>query len=169
MEDRSHISALTQDQFEELSECLAQFAVKLGVSAVFLVTGSGEILAKKVRPGWTADDTVLSTLAAGSFAAANEMASVLNEPANFEMVLHEGRTRNVFVCNVNGSFFLIVIFEKGVALGLVRLFTRKTVEKLIPVLSRKQMAPLRTDNLFDDRFGSLLDDALDRSLKEKSS
>ena len=157
---------LTQSQFEGITQSMNSLAKKLRVSALILVNSSGRIVAKDVRDDWRGDITLISTLTASSFAAANEMARILGEPSNFNMVLHEGETQNIYVSTVTDSFFLIIIFQKGVALGMVRLFTKRTIEQLKSVLKTKTGEDHRINEVINDRFESLLSDELDRSLKE---
>ncbi len=157
---------LSKEQFEEVSDCLSNLAEKLRVTATLLVNSGGRIIAKKVLGSSKVDPTLLSTLAASSYAAAREMARILGEKSNFKMVLHEGEGHNVFVASVNKDFFLIVIFESGVALGMVRLFTKKTIMQLLPILSKKDKKNVEIKQIFNRRFQAMLGEELDRSFKE---
>lgn len=163
--DHTVDTILSERQFEEVSDCLSALAEKLRVTAVLLVTSGGRIVAQKVGGGWKGNPTLLSTLAASSYAAAKEMAKILEETENFQMVLHEGEKRSVFVSSVDGDFFVIVVFESGVALGMVRLFTKRTVAQLLAVLSRREEA-VKMGQVFDRKFQSLLGEELDRSFRE---
>jgi len=158
---------LSREQFIKISDSLSALANKLRVEAMLLVNSSGRIIASNIRTGWRGDTTLLSTLAASSFSAANEMGRILGEREQFKMVLHEGERRNIFVSTVTSNYFLIVVFEKGVALGMVRLFTKKTIKDLAPVLKMKTNNQA-AENIFDGQFSALLDDELDRSLTEFS-
>ncbi len=157
---------LSTEQFQEISECLSRLAEKLRVIAIFLINNSGGLVAQKVSDRWKGDSTLLSTLTAGSYSASREMARLLGEEANFKMVLHEGKQQNVIVSSIDKDFFLIVVFETGVAIGMVRLFTKKTIEHLHPILSRRGMGQVRMEQVIDQRFQALLGEELDRSLKE---
>ncbi len=154
----------SEQQYREVSLCLSELAGKLRVSAVILVDSAGHVLARKVSDAF-AGSAGLSTLAASTYAAAAEMARILGEPGNFKMVLHEGSARNVFISSVTPSIFLIVVFETGVAAGMVRLFTRKAIEALLPVVSRTD-GSTRMDSFIDREFKSLLDQKLDDTFKE---
>lgn len=156
---------LSREQFVKIADTLAALAGKLRIEAMLLVNSSGRIIASNIKTGWRGDMTLLSTLAASSFSAANEMGRVLGEREHFKMILHEGAQRNIFVSTVNSHYFLIVVFEKGVALGMVRLLTKKTIQELVPILKTKS-ADKSAENIFDGKFTSQLDDELDRSLKE---
>ena len=167
--DRTHNVAqmiLSKEQFEEVSDCLSNLAKKLRVTATLLVNSGGRVIAQKVLNPSKIDPTLLSTLAASSYAAAREMARILGEDSNFKMVLHEGENHNVFVASVNKDFFLVVIFESGVALGMVRLFTKKTIMQLLPILSKKNQKSVEMNQIFNRRFQSLLGEELERSFKE---
>ena len=83
------------------------------------------------------------------------------------MLLHEGQQRNLFVCSITPSHFLVVAFESGVALGMIRIFTKRTVEQLAPVLSEAGQPGGDLGKLFDGNFQSMLDEELDRSFVEK--
>ncbi|NQT27607.1 roadblock/LC7 domain-containing protein [candidate division KSB1 bacterium] len=157
--------ALSKAQFESVLTCLAQLSNKLRLTAVLLVDNSGRIMAQKSE-GSHGDQNALATLAAGSYAAMRELAKRLGEKDNFKMVLHEGETHNIFISAVGKDHFLIVISGKGVAMGMVRLFTKRTIEDLGPIL-KQTSSESSIDQLFNDNFESLLSDELDRSLKEK--
>ena len=157
---------LSRAQFENVSECLTYLAEKLRLSALILVNTSGQICAKKCAAKWQADTTLLATLTANSFAATVELARLLGERTHFKMVLHEGENQNVYVSSVTSEYFLIVIFEKDVALGMVRLFTKRTIDQLLPALEQSDQSNVRMDQIFSKQFQSLLDDELDQTLRE---
>jgi predicted regulator of Ras-like GTPase activity (Roadblock/LC7/MglB family) len=158
-------SILTQKQFEEILNCLSDLVEKLRVTAVLLIDSAGRVIAQNKKSSWKGDPTLLSTLTAGSYSAAKEMARLLGEEDNFKMVLQEGQKYNVFISSVRDDYFLIIIFETGVALGMVRLFTKKAVAQLLPVLSKSDKE-IKMEKVFDRHFQSLLGEELDRSLKE---
>ena len=156
---------LTQQQFEKITACLSGLAEKLNVNSVLLVNSAGQIMAQRMSKTWQSDSTILSTLAANSFAAAKEMARILGEVSNFRMVLYEGRHQNIMVSKINADFFLTVVFESGVAIGMVRLFTKKTIEQLLPILPQKKEGRIQIKQIFDNTFQRLLGDELDRTFK----
>jgi predicted regulator of Ras-like GTPase activity (Roadblock/LC7/MglB family) len=157
---------LSKEQFDSVFVLLSDLAVKLRISAAFLSDGTGRVLAMKKAAGFSGDAVVLSTLAAAGYSATTEMARQLGEEEPFRMVLHEGRRQNVFVCSVCQDYVLMVVFEPQVALGMIRLFTKRAIEAMRPVLMRKPAEPFRLDHVFSGDFGTLLDEELDRSFKE---
>lgn len=157
---------LSTKQFEEISECLSNLAFKLRITSVLLVDSAGQVISQNMQTSKKLDSTLISTLTANSYAAAKEMAKILGEDSNFKMVLHEGTVHNIFVASANRDYFLVVIFETGVALGMVRLFMKKTIAQLLPVLSRIEDPEIKMNQVFDQRFQSLLGEELDRSFKD---
>jgi predicted regulator of Ras-like GTPase activity (Roadblock/LC7/MglB family) len=157
---------ISKDQFLKINDCLSDLAGKLSISAILLVNSAGQVISRKTSGSWTGDVTLFSTLVASCYSAAKEMAKLVKEESNFKMVLHEGKYHNVFVASVNPGFFLIVVFKTGVALGMVRLFTRKTIDHLIPLLSRRQDGRTQLGHVINQQFQSLLDQELDRSFTE---
>lgn len=105
----------------------------------------------------------LSALAAGNFAATAEMARVIGEKEGFKFIFQEGDRRNLYLCNVGFNFLLAIIFDKAVALGLVRIFANKTVENLKGVLDKAAQAEKKASDFIDSEFGLLLGKELDKS------
>ena len=159
---------LTERQHLAISECLAELGEKLRISAVLLVDSAGRVVSHKVQTAGQFDLTLLSALTANTYAAAKELARVLGEPDNFKMVLHEGNKYHTFVANVERNFFLVVVFEPGVALGMVRLFMKKTIAQLSPILTKIEEEDGAIGQIIDDRFEALLEEELDRTFKEHS-
>ena len=159
-QNRQNNIIFSEPQFNEVSARLAELAAKLQVSALLLVNSSGQIIARKVRD-IERDSGTLATLAASTYSAGVEMARILGESANFKMVLHEGREKSIFISSVTPDFFLIVVFGRGVATGMVRLFTKKTIEALIPVVTGGPETDMRVETLIDREFQMLLNEKLD--------
>lgn len=107
----------------------------------------------------------LSALAAGNFAATSEMARVVGEKEGFKFIFQEGERRNLFLCNVGFNFLLAIIFDKAVALGLVRIFANKAVESLKQVLDKAAQAEKKASDFIDSEFGLLLGKELDKTFK----
>ncbi len=157
---------LSQKQFDEISDCLSELARKLRVTALLLIDSGGRIIAQHMLEEWKVNATILAVLTASTHAASREMARLLRESSNFKMVLYEGEEHNAYVSAAGENTFLVVVFESSVALGMVRLFTKRTIARLMPVLNRQDAPSVGMDQIFDNRFQTILDDELDRSFKE---
>ncbi len=160
------VGMLSKEQFDCIFACLSELATKLRILAVFLTDGTGHVVAQRKSSRFSGDTTVLSTLAAGSFAATNEIARMIGETEPFRMVLHEGKNHNMFVCTVCLDYFLTVVFDSGTALGMIRLFTKRTAEQMQPVLMQKASEAFNMGQVFGGDFESRLGEELDRSFKD---
>jgi len=158
---------ITKSQFENVTECLANLAEKLNITAVLLVTNSGETVAQQLMGPWEHYSVLISALTANSYVASSEMARILGEEPNFKMILHEGDKNNVFVCSVNREYCLIVVFESGVPIGLVRLFTKKIIAKLLPILHQGGKTRSELEQIFDEGFQIKLTEKLNHSFVAK--
>ena len=169
MSDQHHNldSEMSYDQFQLVSNELMLLAKKLRVTGLLLVNSSGRILAHRIDDQIKhVDVSVLSTLIAGEYSASKEIADVLGEKNHYKMVLHEGDGYNVFVSTVVGDLFLIVIFKSGVALGMVRLLTRRTIDQLKPILIKKESQQKQSRSIISSDFQSMLDEELERAFNE---
>jgi predicted regulator of Ras-like GTPase activity (Roadblock/LC7/MglB family) len=109
--------------------------------------------------------TVLSALAASDFAATAEMAKLVGEEAKFKLLFHEGEKRNVYLSNVGDYFFLVVVFDVNVTLGLIRIYTKKAIQNLSEILEEESDGGESQKDMIDSDFSSLLGDALDETFK----
>lgn len=106
----------------------------------------------------------MSALAASDFAATSEMAKLVGEDAKFKLLFHEGEKRNVYLSNVGDNFFLVVVFDVSVTLGLVRIYTKKAIQNLLDVFETSEMGD-DAGKILDQDFSSMLGDMLDESFK----
>jgi len=71
----------------------------------------------------------ISSLIAGSIAAVNSIAQMLNME-NFTSILTESNDKNLYVTSINNRTMLIIIFEKDSNLGLVRFRVKNSTKAL---------------------------------------
>jgi predicted regulator of Ras-like GTPase activity (Roadblock/LC7/MglB family) len=164
LKDGSRQVILNGKQYEAITKVLSELAVKTKASAILFADMSGQLISQR---GNTEDmnTTVLSALAASDFAATSEMAKLVGEEAKFKLLFHEGEKRNVYLSNVGDDFFLVVVFDVSVTLGLIRIYTKKAIEDLLEALSQEGDESESTDKIIDSDFSSLLGDALDDNFK----
>ncbi len=163
LKDGSRQIILAADQFDRITKILAELAAKTKASTILLADISGQLITQR---GNTEDinTAILSALAASDFAATAEMAKLVGEDAKFKLLFHEGEKRNVYLSNVGENFFLVVVFDVSVTLGLVRIYTKKAIQNLLEVLDTGDVED-DTSKLIDDDFSSMLGDMLDESFK----
>lgn len=127
------ISSITASQSRFLNEVVLDLLLEAEASAVILCDHGGNIL---TNTSWSEDAAVdtFSALAAGAFAATQELAT-MNGEAQFNSVWHEGETVSVYIQRVAEDFLLIVRFNKSTTLGLVKLYADKATQSMLALLS----------------------------------
>jgi len=164
LKDGSRQVILSGHQYDGITKTLADLATKTKASAILFADMSGQLISQRGNTE-NMNTTVLSALAASDFAATSEMAKLVGEEAKFKLLFHEGEKRNVYLSNVGDNFFLVVVFDVSVTLGLIRIYTKKAIEDLNAVLEDVSQEISEDEKLIDSDFSSLLGDALDDTFK----
>ena len=157
--------SMTKEQYDQALECLNDLTDRCALTTVLLVNSAGRVLAEQNRKTGRFETSILSTLASGGYSAAAEIARRLGETANFKMVLYEGEQTNAFISAVSEDYFLIIVFETRIALGIVRLFAKRTLNRLNEILTDQQDSDFT--KLFDEHFQNLLHDKLSKSFMDE--
>ncbi len=163
LKDGSRQVILTAQQFDEITKVLSELAAKTKASTILLADISGQLITQR---GNTEDinTAILSALAASDFAATSEMAKLVGEDAKFKLLFHEGEKRNVYLSNIGDNFFLVVVFDVSVTLGLVRIYTKKAIQSLLKIFEESEKGE-DASKIIDKDFSSMLGDMLDESFK----
>ncbi len=163
LKDGSRQIILTAKQFDGITKVLSELAAKTKASTILLADVSGQLITQR---GNTDDinTAILSALAASDFAATSEMAKLIGEEAKFKLLFHEGEKRNVYLSNVGDNFFLVVVFDVSVTLGLVRIYTKKAIQNLLHLFETSEQGD-DASKILDQDFSSMLGDMLDESFK----
>ena len=125
--------SLGREQFEEINTVLGAFYKQTKCGVVMLSDVSGLAVALK----GTLDQqkmALLSSLAAGNYAATGEIARLIDEENSFSGQYHEGENQSIYLKGVNDEFFLTVVFRKHIAFGMVRVLVDKVIVKLAEIL-----------------------------------
>lgn len=153
-------------QYEGIKKYLGELYSKTRAKVVLFADMAGQIIGER---GDTAEmnTTVLSALAAGDFAATAEIAKLIGEGDRFKLHFHEGETKNIYLTNVGDQFFLIIIFDASVALGMVRVYTKKAVESILSVIAEAASNQgTAAEDMIDEDFGRLLAEELDGAFRD---
>ena len=163
LKDGSRQIILNAKQFDDITKILTELAAKTKASTILLADISGQLITQR---GNTEDinTAILSALAASDFAATSEMAKLVGEEAKFKLLFHEGEKRNVYLSNIGDNFFLVVVFDVSVTLGLVRIYTKKAIQNLTNVFESSE-SDEDAGKVIDQDFSSMLGDMLDESFK----
>ncbi len=164
LKDGSRQVILNGNQYDGITKVLSELATKTKASAILFADLSGQLISQRGNTE-NMNTTVLSALAASDFAATSEMAKLVGEEAKFKLLFHEGEKRNVYLSNVGDNFFLVVVFDVSVTLGLIRIYTKKAIEDLGNILEDDSDTLADDDQIIDSDFSSLLGDALDDTFK----
>jgi len=109
----------------------------------------------------TIDIFNLTALAAGDFSATAEMAKIIGGEDRFRFIYHEGTSQNIYLCNVGESYLLLIVFDRNVALGMIRILAQRTIEKLSALIEELKKEGENAARFVDDEFRSLLGRQLD--------
>ncbi len=149
----------------EVEQILSWFYEKTGVAIVLLIDISGQLISYKGNAQGI-DITSLSALVASDMAAVNEIARLIGEENRFKLLFHEGETHNILVSVVRGNFLMVTIFSASVQIGLVRLFSKETMNKLLKLVAQFETATTPVTNVVDADFTASLADELERAFGE---
>ena len=104
----------------------------LRAELVLLIDRGGHQIAWE-GPSRDIDLTALSSLAAANIAATDGLARVVGE-ADFSIIYHQGRNRNIHISDVSRRFSLVLVFDDAVSLGMVRWKAKRAAASLEDLL-----------------------------------
>lgn len=120
---------LSIDQAEAIDACLERMAYESEASCIILADVTGQLISERGKT-LGVNTQVLSALAAGELSATQEMARMVGEEARFNLLLHEGENRSVYLSPVGQKMLLIVVFDQRTPIGLVRIILKNAVDEL---------------------------------------
>jgi predicted regulator of Ras-like GTPase activity (Roadblock/LC7/MglB family) len=153
---------LSTATFNKINDCLRELVGSTRSDFAMFCDVNGTPITHQGK-NLTLELSGLAALAAGDFAATREIARVIGEKEGFKFIFQEGERRNIYLCNVGFNFLLAIIFDKAVALGLIRIFANKAVESLKQILENAAEAEKKASEFLDVEFGMLLGKELDKS------
>ena len=104
---------------------------------VIFIDLAGNAIAKHDNGKSQLDSTAFAALAAGNFAAVDAMAKLVGE-TEFSLLFHKGEKASIHFSKVTEDTILIVMFNKELSLGLVRLKVAETIEEINKTLTENQ-------------------------------
>src|ERR1700744_861629 len=145
------IGMLTAEDQMAIEQQLSDFLKKSEAQWSALVDKGGNLFAQCGNTG-TLDLSILSALAAGSFAATHELARRLGE-SEFSALYHEGHGQHILMSALHHECLLVTIFGEKTNIGLVRFYAQQvttTLNELLQQAREKEatMAPLVFDGDF---------------------
>lgn len=150
------------EAYSRVDQHLEELLEQTGVRYCLLVDRKGFVLSHKEAlwaPRPPALDSV-ATLVASNAAATSALANMLGE-RTFSEQTHQGENGTLYVESVGSDALLTLIFDSSVALGKVKVYTRKSIDKIVPILDEIKAMPQPTlGENFSDGASALLDDLL---------
>jgi predicted regulator of Ras-like GTPase activity (Roadblock/LC7/MglB family) len=131
---------LTIQAAESLLQALEDFLDKSEASFALIIERGGSILSQRGDIPDSIDPTILSALAAGSFAATREVARRVGE-TEFSALHQQGRHSHILMSAINDEAMLMTIFGPKTTLGLVRFYSAGAVKQIAAVLDQARGEP----------------------------
>ncbi len=128
------IGMLTAEDQRAIEQQLADFLKKSEAQWSALVDKGGNLFAQSGNTG-NLDLSILSALAAGSFAATHELARRLGE-SEFSALYHEGRGHHILMSALSLECLLVTVFGDKTNIGLVRFYAQQATAALDGLLRR---------------------------------
>lgn len=141
-----------------VADPLAEFLTESGARLVLVMTSSGQVIAQH---GFTRSLDVMAAaaLGAGILATTGELARVVDAPAGFGAVVHQGARQGVWLAGFDtprGRWIGLVVFGHESSIGLVRLFFSRFAQQVSA--AAPAVVPVR--DVLAEGFERELDDSL---------
>jgi predicted regulator of Ras-like GTPase activity (Roadblock/LC7/MglB family) len=124
---------LLAEDAERLTGALGRLCDEAKGRAAFLVDPNGRLLAGS-GGAVNLDTTSLASLVAGSMAATGSLAQLLGE-RGFSGLFLEGVRAHLYLAVVEGGAILVVVFDGGSSLGLVRFRVKRAIDEVGRILA----------------------------------
>jgi len=145
---------LTAEDQMAIEQRLAEFLSKSEAQWSALVDKGGNLFAQYGNTG-NLDLSILSALAAGSFAATHELAKRLGE-SEFSALYHEGHGQHILMSALHHECLLVTIFGEKTNIGLVRFYAQQVTVTLNELLQQARENEAKAGPLLLD--GDFLND-----------
>jgi predicted regulator of Ras-like GTPase activity (Roadblock/LC7/MglB family) len=124
---------LTEEVMTRISQIMNSLLKQSDAKCALLVDQDGKCVAKR---GFTKtiDTDGLSALIAGAFSSTRAMAKLVGEK-DFSVLFHQGNKDHIHNILVNDDMILTVIFDDCTTIGMVRLYSKESAQKLKEILS----------------------------------
>jgi predicted regulator of Ras-like GTPase activity (Roadblock/LC7/MglB family) len=97
-------------------------------TTALIIDKGGFLISQRGDPG-NIDSITLAALAAGSFAATQTIAGIVNEP-NFSSMYQQGEHFSLLVSDVDQYSLLAIVFRAGLSVGAVKYYAASTIKQI---------------------------------------
>jgi predicted regulator of Ras-like GTPase activity (Roadblock/LC7/MglB family) len=126
------IPVLTIQDVATLDGVLADFLKKTEADLTVVIDRGGNVISQYGDMS-AIDVTIIAALAAGSFAATQELARRIGE-VEFNALYHQGNGSHIFMNSVDDDTIMITVFGPRTTVGLVRFYSATTGQNLADLL-----------------------------------
>ena len=153
---------LSGEMYKAIAEILSDLASKTRAKTIIFADMNGHPITQR---GQTTEINIpnMAALAAGDFAATAEMSKMIGEKQRFKYLFHEGEKTNIYLSNVGDNFLLVIIFAAEIALGMIRIFTKRAIDTLQELLSQVKDEDQKASKFLDVEFSTYLNQELDKA------
>ena len=130
------IPVLTIEDVATLDGVLADFLKKAEADLTVVIDRGGNVISQFGDMN-AMDVTVIAALAAGSFAATQELARRIGE-MEFNALYHQGNGSHIFMNSVDDDTIMITVFGRRTTVGLVRFYSTATAQNVSDLLKSLQ-------------------------------
>ncbi len=123
-----------KNQLNAIDNAIKNHLIATGIDHVIYMDMSGNAIAKHHNGKSSLDSTAFAALAAGNFAAVDAMAKLIGE-SEFSLLFHKGEKSSIHFSKVNNDTLLILMFNKDISLGIVRLKASEATKEILQALS----------------------------------
>ncbi|MDH3723406.1 MAG: roadblock/LC7 domain-containing protein [Desulfobacteraceae bacterium] len=116
-------------QLDFLYETLDCELIQNGITSVVLIDLAGNVLTNLSNGEHDFDTYSLASLTAGNFGAVTALLDQIGEP-ELTLLFNQGQMLNIYFRKISADYILIVVFDKSISLGYVRL-KMDTIENLV--------------------------------------
>src|ERR1700681_906814 len=130
------IPVLTIQDVATLDGLLADFLKKTEGDLIVVIDRGGNVISQYGDMS-AIDVTIIAALAAGSFAATQDLARRIGE-VELNALYHQGNGSHIFMNSVDEDTIMITVFGKRTTVGLVRFYSSSTAQSAAALLEALQ-------------------------------
>jgi len=124
--------SFSAEQHRKIEDLLGEIGKECSLDAAAVCDTGGNIIASIDPRGHESFDNA-AALAAGSFAATRELASIVGEDG-FHSIMHKGKNKGLFIQAIGSSHIIVIFLGTDSIEGMVRLMLKKLSAQILSVL-----------------------------------
>lgn len=134
---------LSGEQFDKITQRLADLRYEVGAQCILLSNSSGQALTEVGFTENLQSEQIIALMGDG-FAHTGELAHHLREERSFNLHYHEGTRYDIYTANVGDQLLITLIFDRrqgASRVGMVWLYTKRTVQDLLYLIASDDLLP----------------------------